>query len=110
MATLYHYTTAVGLAGILSSMVLRPSLAAKSPQDVRYGDGQYLSDIEPGTMSGVDLSRAFLGFPFQGRRFTHYVAIEVTGLVVVAGRPGVLVVPSTQPLNLTGRVVGHGEN
>jgi hypothetical protein len=110
MRVFYHYTTARGLAGILASMELRASLAATNPNDVRYGEGQYMTDIQPGTMTGVDLSTAFLGFPFQSRRYTHYVAIDVTGLTAVQGRPGVFVIPGTRPLDLTGRIVGYGEN
>ncbi len=73
-----HYTSEHGLRGILESQSLLPSLVALNPADARYGDGQYLSDIAPGTKSLSELSRAFLGFPFQGRRFTHYVEIDVT--------------------------------
>lgn len=109
MRVLYHYTSRTGHDGILASGVLLPSLAARNPNDVRYGEGQYLSDIRPGTMIPEELSRTFYGFPFQARRFTHYVAIDVTGLTVTEGRPGVFVVLGTEPLDLTGRLVGHGE-
>jgi len=83
-----------------------PSLVALNPADARYGDGQYLSDSVPGTKTLAELSRAFLGFPFQGRRFTHYVEIDVTGLDIVSGREGVFVVLNTEALDLTGRIVG----
>lgn len=61
-------------------------------------------------MSGVRLSRALLGNPFQGRRFTHFVEIDVTGFQVVQGRAGVFVIPNDQPLDLTGRIVRSGAN
>ncbi len=105
---LFHYTSEHGLRGILESQSLLPSLVALNPADARYGDGQYLSDIAPGTKSLSELSRAFLGFPFQGRRFTHYVEIDVTGLTLVSGREGVFVVVNTEALDLTGRIVGFG--
>ena len=108
--TLFHYTTAEGADGILSSGRLNPSLRSLNPRDVRYGEGQYLSDIQPGTMTCAQLSRCFLGQPFQGRRFTNYVEIDVSGLNVVQGRPGVFVVPNDAPLDLTGRIVGYGVN
>jgi len=85
-----------------------PSLVALNPADARYGDGQYLSDFAPGTKSLGELSRAFLGFPFQGRRFTYYVEIDVTGLDLVSGREGVFVVLNAEALDLTGRMVGFG--
>ena len=71
-----------------------PPTSAGHPRDVRYGDGQYLSDISPGTKTPAQLSRAPFGHPFLGRRGTHYVEIDVTGLNVQRGRPGVFVIPT----------------
>lgn len=105
---LFHYTSEDGLRGILESQSLLPSLVALNPADARYGDGQYLSDFAPGTKSLGELSRAFLGFPFQGRRFTHYVEIDVTELNLVSRREGVFVVLNTEALDLTGRIVESG--
>ena len=70
--------------------MLKPSLLALNPADARYGDGQYLSDIIPGTLRPSKLSRLFLKIPYQGRRFTHYVEVDVTGLIVLKGRDGSL--------------------
>jgi hypothetical protein len=106
---LYHYTNEAGMNGIVDSAQLNPSLKALNPNDVRYGNGQYLSDIPPGTRTPSELSYDFLGMPFQARRFTNYVEIDVTGLNVVQGRPGVFVVPNEVPLDLTGRIVGNGK-
>jgi hypothetical protein len=106
--TLYHYTDEKGLAGITSSNVLYPSTKAKTPNDARYGDGQYLSDIVPGTKTPAQLSRAFLGVPYQGRRFTHYVEIDIKDLNVVQGRTNVFVVPSQDPLDIVDRIIGSG--
>jgi len=86
------------------------STRAANPRDARYGNGQYLSDIVPGTLRPGQLSRAFLGHPFSGRRFTHYVEIDVTGLNVVKGRDGVFVIPNEGPLDILGRIVGWGPN
>lgn len=98
------------MEGILDSEELYPSLKSVNPNDARYGNGQYLSDIEPGTMTNSQLSRQFLGQPFQGSRFTNYVGIDVQGLNVVAGRPGVFVVPGEVSLDLAGRIVSSGVN
>ena len=106
---LYHYTTAEGLAGILNTGVLLPSLKSVNPQDAWYGDGQYLTDILPNTKTKAQLSRIFIGNPFQGNKYTHYVAIDVTGLNVVKGREHVYVIPNTSPLNIRNRIVGFGE-
>jgi hypothetical protein len=107
---LFHYTTLEALQSILESRELRPSLARHKPNDVRYGEGQYLSDVRPGTMTGSQLSRLLLGQPFEARRFTHYIAIDVTGLTVNLGRPGVFVIPNSGTLDLTGRIIGTGRN
>ena len=106
--TLFHYTDEAGHTGILDSEALNPSLKALNPKDARYGNGQYLSDIVPGTKTPAQLSREFLGIPFQGSRFTHYVEIDVSGLNVVEGRAGVFVIPNEGPLDLGGRIVGSG--
>ena len=107
--TLYHYTNQKGLEGILSSQKLLASLAANNPADVRFGNGQYLSDLEPGTKTPAQLSRALLGQPFQGRRFTHYLEIDVTGLTVVHGRGNIFVIPNDTALDLAGRIVRSGK-
>ncbi|MDG4831587.1 HYD1 signature containing ADP-ribosyltransferase family protein [Solwaraspora sp. WMMD1047] len=108
--TLYHYTDKRGHDAILASGELRPSLKANNPKDARYGDGQYLTDIKPGTKTLGQLSAAFLRVPWAGRKFTHYIEIDVRGLEVVQGRPGVFVVPNSGPLDLTGRIVSSGRN
>lgn len=96
--------------GIIATRMILPSLMAANPNDARYGDGQYLSDIPPGTGSSGSLSAIFLGFPFQEARFTNYVGINVQGLPVVIGRPHVYVVPSTTSLDVSGRITSFGEN
>jgi hypothetical protein len=84
-------------------------LKAVNPKDVRYGEGQYLSDIVPGTKTPGQPSYAFLNDPRGWRRFTHFVEIDVTGLTVVEGRAGVFVIPNNQDLSLAGRIVSSGQ-
>jgi hypothetical protein len=107
---LFHYTDEAGQKGILDSGRLNPSLKELNPADARYGNGQYLSDIKPGTMTSSQLSRAFLGAPFWGSRFTNFVEIDVSGLNVIEGRAGVFLIPNEGPLDLTGRIVSSGGN
>jgi hypothetical protein len=107
-STLYHYTNEAGMEGIKSSGVINPSTAAKNPRDVRYGDGQYFSDIAPGTKTPAQLSKAFINNPYQGKKFNHFVAINVEGLEVTQGRPGVYVIRNTTPLDVSTRIVGSG--
>jgi RHS repeat-associated protein len=86
--TLFHYTNESGHDAILDSGELRASRKADNPKDARFGDGQYLSNIEPGSKTGGQLSRAFLGVPWAGKKFTHYIEIDVSDLSVLKGRTG----------------------
>jgi hypothetical protein len=108
--TLYHYTNEAGHNGILESGVLLPSTKANSPKDAFFGDGQYLTDIAPGTERPGQLSRAFLGHPWAGRRFTHYVEIDVRGLDLFHGREGVFVHNAGDSLDIAKRILGSGAN
>ncbi|RIQ20883.1 HYD1 signature containing ADP-ribosyltransferase family protein [Jiangella rhizosphaerae] len=108
--SMFHYTDDAGLEGILDSRQLNPSLKSQSPNDARYGDGQYVSDIVPGTRSCAQLSRCFLGQPFQGQRFRNYVETDTSGLDVVRGREGVFEIPNNSPLDLNGRILSWGVN
>lgn len=96
-------------AEIVVSLKLKPSRTAANPRDVRYGDGQYLSDIEPGTKTSGQLAYSLLHDARGWRRFTHFVEIDVSDLQVIAGRPGVFVIPNTEDLDLQNRIVRHGE-
>ena len=57
---LYYYTNLSGMEGILQTKVIKPSLKELNPKDVRYGNGQYLSDIVPGTKTPSQLGRQFI--------------------------------------------------
>ncbi|MBV9026900.1 MAG: hypothetical protein JO362_24590 [Streptomycetaceae bacterium] len=108
--TLYHYTNEQGYNNILKSGELKPSLKENNPKDARYGDGQYLTDVEPGTRTPGQLSYAFLRVPWAGGRFTHYIEIDATGLNVIRGREHVFVVPNQEALDIASRIVSHGKN
>ncbi|MDH6291872.1 HYD1 signature containing ADP-ribosyltransferase family protein [Rhodococcus opacus] len=107
--SLHHFTNEEGLNAILETGQLNPSLKALNPKDARYGNGAYLSDIIPGTASPGSLSQSFLRRPYWGRRFSHYVEIDVIGLEVVRGREGVFLVPNEGPLNIADRIRSFGE-
>ncbi|MEU6229567.1 HYD1 signature containing ADP-ribosyltransferase family protein [Streptomyces sp. NPDC047042] len=107
---LHHYTNEAGHDGILASQELRPSTQAANPNDAKFGDGQYLTDIQPGTKRPGQLSAAFYRVPWLGRKVSHYVSIDVRGLDVRKGRDGVFYVLNSEPLDLVGRIVGSGRN
>jgi hypothetical protein len=108
-STLYHYTDEFSLEAILSSKRLNASTKAANPKDVRYGNGQYFSDILPGSKTPAQLSRSFLNHPFAGDKFTHYLEIDVSQLKILQGRSGVFVNPSDVPLNITDLIVSFGK-
>ncbi|MEU3724329.1 putative T7SS-secreted protein [Streptomyces sp. NPDC031705] len=112
LGTLYHYTDEKGYQGLLESEEMWPSVKEKNPKDARFGDGQYLSSIEPGTKRPGQLSFAFLRIPYQGRKFTHFIEIDVSGLEVWRSieRPDVYVIPNDGNLSLTDRIIRHGKN
>jgi hypothetical protein len=85
--SLYHYTSSVGMAGILATMKIYPSTLANNPRDARYGEGQYFSDIAPGSQTSRQLSSVFLRNPFGGARFTNFVQVDLRGIPVIQGRP-----------------------
>ena len=107
--TLYHYTNEKGMTGIVGSKKLNPSLKANNPNDCFYGEGQYLSDIVPGTKSPAQLSRSFIHNPFQGEKYAYYVEIDVSDLDVVYGRDNVFVILNQEPLDLANRIVSYGK-
>jgi hypothetical protein len=109
-STLYHYTSEKGLAGILDTGTLNPSLKANNSKDARYGNGQYFSDIAPGTRSNASLSKQFINNPWQGSKYSNYIGVDTSNLTVVKGRDGVYVLPNENPLDLTDRIVSHGKN
>jgi len=109
MTTLFHYTNQAGYEGILKSGVLNPSTVVRNPNDVRYGDGQYLSDVKPKTKTSAQFSRLFLGHPFQGKKYTHYIEIDVIDLTILEGRPHIFVVRNDKALDLTGGIVSSGK-
>ncbi len=106
---MYHYTSAQGYHGILQTSCIDPSLKANNPKDARFGEGQYISDIIPGTKRPSQLSMIFFGIPWAGKRFTHHINIDVTGLDVIFGRKHVYLIRNHQPLDITKRLTGHGK-
>ncbi|MGW5336630.1 putative T7SS-secreted protein [Streptomyces bauhiniae] len=112
LGSLYHYTNEKGYEGILESKELRVSLKEQNPKDARFGDGQYLSDIQPGTKTPGQLSHAFVRVPWAGHKFSHFIEVDVRGLDVMRSveRPDVFVIHNDGPLDLTGRIVSHGKS
>jgi HYD1 signature containing ADP-ribosyltransferase len=56
-SSLYHYTTEFGLLAIIESKVLYPSLDRGDGTDIKYGEGQYFTNISPDTIACVSQSQ-----------------------------------------------------
>ncbi len=106
----YHDTSKSGMEGILSDQAINESSRALNPKDARLGTGVYVTDIVPGTLSTGKLTRQLIGQPFPTQKYSHYVAIYTRGLPVVSGGPHHFLIPTSGPLPVAGRLVGHGQN
>lgn len=107
--TLFHFTDEKGLAGILESGKINPSTKEANPKDARYGDGQYFSDVAPGTRTDRGLAATFVGRPAPNK-YTPYVEVDVSGLNISKGRAHVFVHRSKEALDITRRIVSSGAN
>ena len=105
---MYHYTNLAGYNGIISSQTLIPSLTTAIPNHAHFGNGSYLSDIPRTEKTLKQLSLAFVLEDNQTSRFTHCVAIDVSGLKIyqaAGAREAVFMVNTDVPLNLTGKII-----
>lgn len=97
---------------ILESGEMWPSIKANNPKDARFGDGQYMSDIQTRTKTPGQLSHAFVRVPWAGHKFSHFFEIDVRGMEIMRSveRPDVYVYLNNGPLDLTGRIISHGKS
>jgi hypothetical protein len=108
---LVHYTTPQGLAGILSSQQIFPSIQGARKGDARLGSGQYVTDIPPGSISYAALSQQLYSNPGQVNRVQSFIAIDVTNLPIVRDNSiPIAVIPNTRPLSIIGRIVAFVPN
>jgi hypothetical protein len=110
--TLYHYTDEAGQNGIVSSGEMWPSTKAKDPTDARLGDGQYFTDIAPGTMTEEKLASLFYRNSNKAYKVTHFVEVSVRSLDIHtdADRPHIMVILNSGNLNVRGLLMTSGRN
>lgn len=102
--TLRHYTTEAGYKAIMESGELLPSIGVKN---ARHGAGQYFTDLTSGYTSG-QISKRLFGVPWNAKKLTHFIDINVSGLNVIKNAPHNFLVPGTNSLPLSGRIISHG--
>lgn len=103
--TLTHYTTEQGYNSIMESGELLPSTG---PIHARFGDGQYLTDINPLDFTAGQVSRRLYGVPWKTNSLTHYIKIDVSGLNVIKNMPHNFLIPNNRPLNIRNRILDGG--
>ena len=103
--TLTHYTTEQGYNSIMESGELLPSTG---PVHARFGDGQYLTDINSLDFTAGQVSKRLYGVPWKTNSLTHYIKIDVTGLNVIKNMPHNFIIPNNQPLNISNRILDGG--
>jgi RHS repeat-associated protein len=119
---LYHYTDNAGLAGILATQQIWPSI--RKPEDpksdAQWGDGQYFTDLSPQDASrgsAHQLSRALYNTPWRYNRVKNWVKVNVAGLPVKRVAPvfsrtygdrSIYLHLSQSPLDGTGRIDSWG--
>ncbi|MGQ0604221.1 MAG: RHS repeat-associated core domain-containing protein [Anaerolineales bacterium] len=116
--TLYHYTSDVGLTGIVASQSILPSLG--TGPNANFGQGVYFTDISPARAaigSSYQLSRALFTTPWKNGNVSSYAAVNVSGLTVMAVSPvfsqtygpaSIYLYPTTSPLAIGNRIVSLG--
>jgi RHS repeat-associated protein len=116
--TLFHYTDEEGYKGILNSQEIWAT-TNKTSGDKLLGEGVYLTDVKPGSMSKAGIHQTlYNGAPGQSEsKVSRYVEIDVAGLKIkqqswlqkiLNPRPHVFVRPGKQNLNIRNRVVSSG--
>lgn len=103
--TLLHYTAKDGYENIMSSQKLLPSSGSVH---ARYGDGQYLTDLNPSDYTAWQISRRLYGVPWNTQKLQYFIRIDVSGLNVVYNAPHNYLILGNTPLNIQNRIVESG--
>ncbi|MGW4806925.1 RHS repeat-associated core domain-containing protein [Kitasatospora sp. NPDC004272] len=126
-ATLYHYTDEKGMQGILTSNIIKAS-RAEGYEHTRHGEGVYLTDIAPTRVTAANkqtlnpkdaqkggISRNQLVGRIFGRatspnwqRSNRWVAVDVSGIEFEVPVPNVMIIRTSEDLDVSGRITGSG--
>ncbi|WP_264536546.1 HYD1 signature containing ADP-ribosyltransferase family protein [Flavobacterium sp. N1736] len=104
--TLYTHEVAVQHnQAIMESGELISSVGAKN---ARHGSGQYFTDLVAGDLTSGQVSRRLFGVPWNSKKLTNFIDVDLGGLKVIENTPNNFLVPNTGTLSLQGRIVNHG--
>lgn len=96
--------TEAGYKAIMESGELFASTGVKN---ARHGAGQYFTDLTSGYTSG-QISRCLFGVPWNSKKLSHFIDVDMSGLNVIKNAPHNFLVPGTNSLSLNGRIINHG--
>ena len=77
-------------------------------KNARFGEGQYLTDIEPNSLTAGQVSRRLYGVPWNTSKIAYHIKVDVKGLNVIQNNPHNFLVPGNNPLPLHGRILDSG--
>ena len=103
--SLTHYTTEKGYHQIMESEKLNPSIGLKN---ARYGEGQYLTNLDAKDYTAGQISRRLYGVPWNTPKVEYFIKINVNGLNVIQNNSYNFLIPGKNPLNLHGRIIDGG--
>ena len=102
---LIHYTNKEGYNQIMQSETLNPSIGLKN---ARYGEGQYLTNLEAKDYTAGQISRRLYGVPWNTAKVEYFIKIDVSGLNVIQNNSYNFLISGKNPLNLQGRIIESG--
>lgn len=103
--TLTHYTTEQGYKSIMETKQLLPSTG---DIHARFGDGQYLTDLNSLDYTAGQLPRRLYRVSWNTTRLTHYIKIDVTGLNVIRNAHYNYLIPNNQAIDISNRIIENG--
>jgi hypothetical protein len=89
----------------MQSETLNPSIGLKN---ARYGEGQYLTNLEAKDYTAGQISRRLYGVPWNTAKVEYFIKIDVSGLNVIQNNSYNFLISGKNPLNLQGRIIESG--
>ncbi|MCA9779992.1 MAG: hypothetical protein KC800_24855, partial [Candidatus Eremiobacteraeota bacterium] len=110
--SLYHYSSASGMRGIVSDLRINASIPVEGKKNAVDGQGVYLTSIGPESgLTPGQLSRLMKMTPAFWAQFVRYAEIDVTGYHVIPSSTGggsYFISTGTDGLDVSGRILRVG--
>lgn len=89
-------------------MESRELLFSIGVKNERHGAGQYFTDLTDVNLTAGQISRRLFGVPWNTRKLTHFIDVDVSGLNVIKNAQHNYIITGTNSLPLNNRIVNHG--